>query len=159
VRLPYSLHAYRLVYRNLLVLGHNILILPAILVIFKVPIHWGIVIAVPATLLLCVNGVWISILFGMLSARYRDVPPIVASFIQVIFFVTPIFWSPDLLGYWKSIGELNPLFAAVDIVRAPLLGMSPAPFSWLIVLVGTLVGGSMTFVLFARFRPRIAFWV
>jgi len=159
VKLPYSLHAYRLVYRNLLVLGHNILILPAILVIFKVPIHWEIVIAVPATLLLCVNGVWISILFGMLSARYRDVPPIVASFIQVIFFVTPIFWSPDLLGYWKSIGELNPLFAAVDIVRAPLLGMSPAPFSWLIVLVGTLVGCSITFVLFARFRPRIAFWV
>ena len=159
VRLPYSLHAYRLVCRNLLVLAHNAVIVPVVLLFFHVSIGWDVIAIVPGMLFLCVNGVWVGILFGMLSARFRDVPPIIASLMQMVFFVTPIFWSPDLLGYWKSVGELNPLYAALDIVRAPLLGMPPAPFSWTVVIVGTLLGSTVTFALFARFRGRIAFWV
>lgn len=159
VRLPFSLHAYRLVYRNFLVLGHNLVVVPVVMLVFRVPIDWRVISVVPALLLLSLNGLWVSTLLGMMSARFRDVPPIVASFLQVVFFVTPIFWSPDLLGVWRPVAELNPLFAAVDIVRAPLLGSSPAPWSWLVMVIVTLLGGGFTFLLFARFRSRIAFWV
>src|ERR1700739_1871507 len=40
VRLPFPLHAYRLVYRNLLLLAHNFVIVPIVLVIFPHPINW-----------------------------------------------------------------------------------------------------------------------
>ena len=40
VRLPFSLHAYRLVYRNLLILAHNFVIIPSRPVIFPQPIAW-----------------------------------------------------------------------------------------------------------------------
>ena len=86
-------------------------------------------------------------------------PPIVVSFLQVIFFVTPVFWAPDSLGRWKVFADLNPLFAAIDIVRAPLLGISSQPWSWPIMLATTLIGGSGTFLFFARFRSRIAYWL
>jgi ABC-type polysaccharide/polyol phosphate export permease len=94
-----------------------------------------------------------------LSARFRDVPPIVASFVQVLFFVTPIFWSPDALGPYKTIAELNPLFAAIDVVRAPLLNTSFAPHSWEVLIGVSLLGGIVAFGLFARFRSRIAYWI
>jgi ABC-type polysaccharide/polyol phosphate export permease len=159
VPLPYSIHSYRLVFRNLIVMGHNLVIIPFILWMFHVTPNWGVVWIVPAMLVVSINGVWISILFGMVAARFRDVTPIVASFVQVVFFVTPIFWPPSSLGRWQAIGTLNPLFAAIDVVRAPLLGLPVQPHSWPVLLVVTLVGCGVTFAVFARLRYRIPFWV
>lgn len=159
VPLPYSVHVYRVVFRNLLVLAHNAVIIPIVLWIFRVTPHWEVVWVLPALLVVCLNGVWFGVLFGMVSARFRDVPPIVASFVQVVFFVTPIFWSADSLGKWRALGELNPLFAAIDVIRAPLLGVPLAPHSWTVLLAVTLVGCAGTFAVFARFRFRIPFWV
>ncbi len=159
VPLPFSIHAFRTVWRNFLVMAHTVIILPPVFLYFQVPIDWNILLVIPALLVLFINGIWVSILFGTISARFRDVPPIVASFVQVIFFVTPIFWSADTLGRSKTILELNPLFAAVDIVRAPLLGTPFAPYSWPLMAVVTVVCSAATFLFFARFRSRIAFWV
>jgi ABC-2 type transport system permease protein/lipopolysaccharide transport system permease protein len=159
VRLPFSVHAWRTVYRNLIVLGHNMLTVPFVLLLFGVPVGWSVLSIVPALALLMINGLWVSILLGMLSARYRDVPPIVASFVQVAFFVTPIFWPPEAVGWWAPFLPLNPLFAAVDVVRAPLLGSAPLAYSWTVLLVATVVGCAATFAIFVKFRSRIAYWV
>jgi ABC-type polysaccharide/polyol phosphate export permease len=159
VRMPFSMHAWRTVYRNLIVLAHNMVIVPFVLVAFSVPVGWTAVFIVPALVILTINGIWISILLGMISARYRDVPPIVMSFVQVIFFITPIFWPPEALGVWMQALPLNPLFAAVDVVRAPLLGSAPLTYSWTVLLIVTVVGCIGTFWLFAKFRPRIAYWI
>ena len=134
-------------------------IVPLVLIIFIVPVGWSVLIIVPALLILTINGIWVSILLGMISARYRDVPPIVTSFVQVLFFVTPVFWPPEALGIWMQALPLNPLFAAVDVVRAPLLGGAPLAYSWTVLLVSTVVGCIGTFFLFAKFRPRIAYWI
>jgi ABC-type polysaccharide/polyol phosphate export permease len=159
VRVPFSIHACRTVCRNLIVLAHNMLIVPFVLMIFSVPVGWTVVLIVPALVVLTINGIWISILLGMISARYRDVPPIVGNFVQVIFFITPIFWPPEALGIWMQALPLNPLFAAIDVVRAPLLGTSPLTYSWTVLLVVTVVGCLGTFALFVKFRPRIAYWL
>lgn len=159
VPLPYSIHVYRLITRNLIVLGHNVVIIPLVLLLFKVVPNSDVLLIPVGILLLTINGVWISFLFGMVCARFRDVPPIVASFVQVIFFVTPVFFTPSALGNWASIGQLNPFFAAIDLVRAPLLGQPFAPYSWVIIFGVTVVGCTVTFVTFARFRSRIPFWV
>jgi ABC-type polysaccharide/polyol phosphate export permease len=159
VRMPFSVHAWRSVYRNLIVLAHNMVIIPLVLIIFSVPVGWTVVFIVPALVVLTINGIWVSILLGMISARYRDVPPIVTSFVQVIFFVTPIFWPPEALGIWMQALPLNPLFAAVDVVRAPLLGSAPLAYSWTVLLIVTVVGCIGTFWLFVKFRPRIAYWI
>lgn len=159
VPMPFSIHAYRTVCRNLLVLAHNSVIIPIGILGFGIPVDWRILVLGPALLILALNGVWVSILLGAVSARFRDVPPIITNFLQVLFFVTPIFWPADRLGRWETLAELNPLFAAVDIVRAPLLGISPAPLSWIVVIAATMVGWAITFLFFARFRSRIAYWV
>jgi homopolymeric O-antigen transport system permease protein len=159
VRMPFSVHAWRTVYRNLIVLAHNMVIVPLVLIIFRVPVGWSVVVIVPALAILTINGIWVSILLGMISARYRDVPPIVMSFVQVIFFVTPIFWPPEAMGIWMQALPLNPLFAAVDVIRAPLLGEAPLTYSWPVLLVVTALGSIATFALFAKFRSRITYWI
>src|SRR5215475_27295 len=40
VRMPFSIHAWRNVYRNLIVLAHNMIIVPIVLIMFAVPITW-----------------------------------------------------------------------------------------------------------------------
>ena len=159
VRMPFSIHAWRTVCRNLIVLAHNMVIVPLVLIIFRVPVDWTVIVILPALAILTINGIWVSILLGMISARYRDVPPIVMSLVQVIFFVTPIFWPPEALGIWMQALPLNPLFAAVDVVRAPLLGTSPLTYSWVVLLLVTVVGCAGTFALFAKFRSRITYWI
>src|SRR5262245_13122550 len=153
VRLPFSIHAWRNVCRNLIVLAHNMVIVPFVLVLFGVRIGWSVLAIIPALVVLTINGPWISILLGMISARYRDVPPIVMSFVTVIFFITPIFWPPETLGIWMQALPLNPLFAAVDVVR---VGSSPLKYSWTVLLAVTILGSAATFYLFAKFRPRTA---
>lgn len=160
VKLPYSAHVYRSVYRNVLTLAHNFVIVPIIILIFPPPITWqGLILIVPAFLLVVLNGVWITLLFGMVSSRFRDIPPIVASVVQLLLFVTPIFWQIEQLGpsgWWV---QFSPLYASVDVMRAPLLGKPPSPYSWDILLVMTVLGWGTTFAFFARFRHRLAFWV
>jgi ABC-2 type transport system permease protein/lipopolysaccharide transport system permease protein len=130
-----------------------------VLIIFRVSVDWTVIVIVPALAVLTINGIWISILLGMISARYRDVPPIVVSLVQVIFFITPIFWPPEALGIWMQALPLNPLFAAVDVVRAPLLGGAPLTYSWAVLLLVTVGGCIGTFALFAKFRSRITYWI
>ena len=159
VPIPFSIHAYRNVCRNFIVLAHNLVIVPIGLVVFAIPVDWRILEIIPGLMLLAINGFWISMLLGLISARFRDVPPIVASFLQVLFFVTPIIWPVELLGNWQAIATLNPLFAVIDVVRAPLLGAATAAHSWIVLLILTVLGCSVTFLVFARFRTRIAYWI
>src|SRR5260370_37639162 len=125
VPIPFSIHAYRNVCRNFIVLAHNLVIIPIGLVVFAIPVTWYSLEIIPGFLLLAINGVWISILLGLISARFRDVPPIVASFLQVLFFVTPVFWPVEMLGDWQAIATLKPGFPAIAVGPAPLPGLAP----------------------------------
>ncbi len=159
VPIPFSVYAYRNVCRNFIVLAHNLAIVPIGLVAFGIHLDWHVLEIIPAFLLLAVNGLWIGILLGLLSTRFRDVPPIVASFLQILFFLTPIIWAPEMLGRGHPITTFNPMFAAIDVVRAPLLGVPTAESSWIMLLVTTALGSGITFAVFARFRDRIAYWI
>ena len=160
VKLPFSLHAYRLVYRNILVLTHSLVIVPIVLIIFPHPVEWLRLLELgPGFVLIATNGVAVSVLLGMISARFRDVPPIVANIVQVVFFITPIMWPASALGEYEWSAALNPLYPAIDVIRAPLLGQPTEPFSWTILVMLTAANCAISFGFFSRFRSRIAFWV
>lgn len=159
VPLPISLHAYRTVARSALILGHSALIIPPVLLFYGIPVDWRVVMILPGLAILCLNGIAFALVIGAVSARFRDIPPIIANFIQVAFFVTPIFWPIETLGSAQIYAALNPLFALVDIVRAPLLGQDVKWTSWPIAAVVTLVNVGVSFAFFAKFRKRVAFWI
>jgi ABC-type polysaccharide/polyol phosphate export permease len=161
VPMPFSVQAYRVIYRNLLLLAHNAIIIPFGLAIFAVPVTWHLLDVVPALVVLSVNGLWITLLLGTISARLRDIPPIVANIVQVVFFLTPMFWPMHAISgdHLKQLLILNPFFAALDVMRAPLLGLPPEPTSWPILLACTVIGSLCGFAFFIRFRERITYWI
>ena len=84
-RLPKSAYVFRVIYRNLLMTAHNFLIIPVVLLVFLIPVRPVIVLVIPALIIIVLNGLWIGLLLGTLSARFRDVPQTVQSVMQVVF--------------------------------------------------------------------------
>lgn len=163
-----SVHIYRLVWRQLLLLGHNLLIYVIIIAIFWPPngFHWSDLSAIPALALIALNAVWVSILFGIVATRYRDIAPILGSLVTLLFFMTPIVWTTaglEAMGGGAAerakLVEINPLFHYLDIVRAPMLGESQQMYHWYIVIAFTVVGWALAIFALKKYRARVAYWV
>jgi ABC-2 type transport system permease protein len=164
---PLSVHVYRLVWRHLLFLGHNLVIYAVMLVVFPQPLHWTGLAAIPAVVLLALNGIWVAMLLGIVSTRFRDLTPVVQSIVQLGFFLTPIVWiyedflnSPNpAIAERARLVELNPLMHFVEIIRRPMLGQDQMWRYWAVVLAITVVGWTLTMVVMRRYRSRVSYWV
>ena len=158
-----SVHVYRIVWRNVLILFHNAAIFVVVAAIFAIGPGWIGFLALAGLAFLVLNGIWAGLVLGIVSARFRDVPPILDSVVRILFFVTPIIWMPELMPgralMLAVVLDFNPLFHFVELVRAPLLGHAPGLVSWLAVSGITLGGWLLAFALLRRYRRRIAYWV
>lgn len=158
-RLPYSTYIYRLLTKNIFILGHSALIYVITFIYCKVPVNLNILYFLPGFLLVGLNLMWCSLLLGMLAARYRDVLPIVTSVLQVIFFISPIAWRPEFINESSKLIKLNPIYYLIDLVRAPLLAQPPNMASWEFGIIAMIVGGFLTLLFFGRYRSHIPFWI
>ncbi|MGH3584981.1 MAG: galactan export ABC transporter permease subunit Wzm/RfbD [Pseudonocardia sp.] len=162
---PLSLHVYRLVWRQTLFFLHNLVVWVILMIIFPQPLGWTLTLALPAFALLVLNGAWISVLAGITATRFRDIPPIVASITQLLFFMTPIVWQYDTLlrnpavAERARLAELNPVMHFVEIVRQPLLGQPIVWRHWYIVGIITVAGCVTALVFLRNYRSRVAYWV
>lgn len=159
IRLPYSVYVLRFMWSKVIVFAHNFVIYFGILIYFQIWPGITALYAIPGFLLVTVNGALTSMYLGMMSARFRDIPQIVASFIQIVFFITPIMWKPELLGGHENLIKFNPFFHLVEIVRAPLLGQLPSAGNYLAVALITALNAIFAILFFVRFRARISYWV
>lgn len=159
---PYPKTAFglRVIWRNLLMMGHNIPIAIIVLLTFGglsdvrlLPFLCGLVFTVVCAALL-------SCILGVLCARFRDIPMIVTSLMQISMFLTPVMWQPSQLSERAQlIVHINPLAAFLDLIRAPVLGQSVSSYSYL------MAGGTFLLLLFAFFtvflksRRRLVYWL
>jgi lipopolysaccharide transport system permease protein len=116
---------------------------------------------IPGVFLVLVNCAWIVLLLSMLCLRYRDLQQLIASLIQILMFVTPILWLPDTLpaGSRQFFVTGNPFYHFIDIIRAPLLGKQPMFSTYVATLLVAITGWSLAYLVFRRFRKRIAYWI
>lgn len=157
--LPLSIHIARLVWRNTLILAHNLAVVTIVLALMgeaRMP-HWSII---PALVLeVTMAGVMV-LLLGIANARFRDIHPIVLNGTQLLFFVTPVFWYPQhILARHEELASFNPASAFIEIARAPLLGGSATLLSWAIALGTTAIAAIAALLAFAATRRRLVFWV
>jgi len=156
---PYTILNYTVVWRNIIVFFHNVIIVIIVVIALRVRISWETLMLFPGILIVGINGAWITILLGMVGTRFRDVPPLVGNLIQILMFVTPVFWLPGQLGAGHKIITLNYMYHLIEVMRAPMLGTLPSTLSYAVTIAGALVGWLVTFELYARFRRRIAYWL
>ncbi len=178
---PLSVYVLRTVWRQVLMLAHNIVIYVVILAVFfralSVPytlqgasilhpgLGWSSLLAIPAAVLIAINGVWVALLFGIISTRFRDIPQVINSLIQLLFYMTPIIWSPDTFfskpgrGLAQLVFQLNPLYHFVQIMRGPMIGQQVSWLSWAVVGGITIVGWALALLAMRNYRARVSYWV
>ncbi|WAL65410.1 ABC transporter permease [Amycolatopsis cynarae] len=191
IRAPLTVYALRTVWRQTLLFAHNLIVVVIIDAIFFTSLDhpygltngvcdasstichpgfgWYSLSAIPAFVLLAFNAWWVTLLLGIISTRYRDLPQVINSLIQLLFYMTPIVWPIDqLYGHgaraamadWVvPIVHLNPFYHFVQILRAPLIGQAVNVGSWLVVGGITVAGWLLALVAMRNYRARVSYWV
>jgi ABC-2 type transport system permease protein len=159
IRLPYSIHAMRMIWRSFIVLLHTVILIVPIALFFRMPLGLSSLLALPGLLLVVLNQIWLSIVIGVVATRFRDIAQIVATAIQISMFVTPIMWPVSAIPGARFIADVNPFFHLIELVRAPLLGDVAAPLSWIVVIVMCIVGYGLAAIALTRASPRLVYWL
>jgi lipopolysaccharide transport system permease protein len=155
-------HVLRVIWKNMLTLGHNLVILPVVFLAMWQGVGWEIALFIPGCVILLANLTWMVLLLGMVSARFRDMPPIVNSLLTIAFYVTPVMWFPSLIGdnaLAHLMLGLNPFYHLLQLVRLPLLGGFPTLENWGLSILLAVIGWIFAFLMFKKFRAQIAYWV
>ncbi|AXB45860.1 ABC transporter permease [Amycolatopsis albispora] len=192
---PLSVYALRTVWRQMLMFAHNIIVYVIIMLIYVATLtgpytltgdgtcgganaawtcHPGIgldiLLAIPGFVMVALNAGWVTMLLGIISTRFRDIPQVINALVQLLFYLTPIVWPLDQVsavgGNRHQLAEtvlpiiqLNPIYHLVQVVRAPLLGQHLSIYSWLAVAGMAIVGWGLALVAMRNYRARVSYWV
>ncbi len=103
-------------------------------------------------------GLGASLLLCGLVVFLSDLNYIWGLFCRLLFFITPVFFSPEVVGEGaaRTVLELNPLTGLITLAREALLyGGSIDPTQAVLALLGPLVVLALGWMLFNATKPRI----
>lgn len=157
---PYSTYVLRSIMRTFLIFLHNIVVLVPIFLVFGIKINLSFLFFPVALFILFLNGFSYGLILSIFSTRFRDLKPIITSFMQVVFFVTPVIWSSKILIKKNEfVTKLNPFAQILDFIREPLLGNMPSLYALNMVFGITVFGLIASFYIFSLYRARISYWL
>lgn len=158
VDMPLLIHIMRMAQRNLIIFLHNIAVIPFIWLIY--PWHIGIVslLSIVGLMIVYVFIVSASLIISMICVRYRDVPPIVQAMLQLLFFVSPIIWSPSQTKGGEILVAINPVAHLLAVTRDPIMGNIPSLMNWACSLGSVAVLTAAMIYIYTRYRTRVVFW-
>jgi len=158
VNMPILIHVMRMVHRNLIIFLHNSAIIPIIWLVY--PWHIGIqsLLAPVGLLIVYVAVVSGSMVVSMICVRYRDVPPVMTSVLQLLFFVSPIIWVPENIKGGELFVALNPVAYLLAVTRDPIMGSSPHLMSWIGALLFVAIATVVMAYVYTRYRSRVVYW-
>lgn len=156
---PASLFVTRLLYRNILISAHNFLIVLIVLLIYPPQIGWSYLAIPLGFVILIINLWWISVMISILGARFRDIPPIITSILQILFFLTPIIWRAEDLPDRLIFFQLNPFYHLIEIIRVPVMSNQVPWESLTICAIAAIIGSLAALHLLAWSRTRLIYWL
>lgn len=162
IKLPYTLYLHRVITRNFIIFLHNMLVLIPIYIIFyqNIRINLYSMLALPGLAILYLNALTYGMVLAIIGSRFRDISQIIKSLVQVIFFLTPVMWSPMIINESKRyLVNFNPFYSFLELVRAPLLGTYPTLINISVCAAITVIGLLLFLKMFIPYRSRIVYWV
>jgi lipopolysaccharide transport system permease protein len=153
------IYIFRVLWRNILVFMHQFVVALFVVVLLGKFTLSLLPLAALGLLLLWLQAVWAIPLLSLMGTRFRDLQPIIANLLQVLFFITPVIWFPSALGARRWIADINPLQSLIAVVRDPLLGIVPAATTYAYVGAVTLGGFVLATLCYCFFRVRVVYWL
>ena len=152
---------FRVLWRNLQMMAHQFPLIIAVLwlgnylpgALWHVWLVGFVVTVISATPVVAI--------LAAIATRFRDVPMVVGSILQIAFFVTPVMWQASQLTSSRAhlITVFNPLAAWLELLRAPLLGTYPSSAAWLTAGVSFSVCLVICVITYLVARRRITYWL
>lgn len=121
------------------------------------PPHASILLVVPLALLAALSAFSVGLWLSAINIQFRDVRYALPFFLQLLIFVTPVFYPSSLIpDRYQFLLLFNPMSAVVDGFRAALFG-SDVPWDRLAVSLGsTLALATAGFLYFRRMEQSFA---
>ncbi len=160
VKLPFFIYILRTTTRNIIIFFHNIVVFIPIIFLFKIKLSLATLSLFFSISLIVLLASVYGLFLGMIGARFRDIGPIIASLVQISFFLTPIIWPVTVLPErYRYLINFNPFAQIVELIRYPLLGKFPSWFALGQVFALFLFGLFFVFFIFAKKRKQIVYWL
>jgi lipopolysaccharide transport system permease protein len=160
--LPKIVYIVRIVWRNLIVSAHNVVIFPIVIWIVGGGTSWAILLWPLGVVGAVLSLSGLALIFAIVAARYRDLPQIVNAALTVGFYITPVIWIKESLGDNELVNlivSLNPLYHILQVARLPMIGQLPSLSNWVWVFASAGLFWAVGIYMFSRFEKRIAYWV
>ena len=141
---------------------HQIIIVIAVFVIYDLELELYSLLSIAGLFVLVINGVWLTLFFGIIGARYRDLTEVVSAIMRIAFLATPIIWLPAERGAGGIMGAFltfNPFYHFLDAVRAPLLGHEITMMTVAVIGGITVSGILITVIFYRRLYFRVPLWI
>jgi lipopolysaccharide transport system permease protein len=157
--LPLPLFTLRCLFRNGINLAHQVVIIFAVLLWFHIFPGAGVLWALAGLALLVVNLGWLGLMLAMICSRFRDMPQIVSAVLQIVFFLSPIFWIPTPQLLHNPFVAANPFYFAIESVREPLLHGSMPRGPLVYLAVTATLGWVATVLIYNQTRRRVVHYL
>jgi ABC-type polysaccharide/polyol phosphate export permease len=159
MRLPLTFHVLLMMYKNVINFLAQLIALWVVLLLLKlgsvpdISFLFGLPIVI-------INSSLLSMIVAMPATRYRDVYQTISVSVQILFFLTPVFWSPaQMTGKRSIILTLNPFAHLLELIRQPLLGRTPLLVHWEWGIGLMFILGATAVTMLTLYRKRIVFWL
>lgn len=121
---------------NLVGLAVTMAVLALAMPVFSVGYSIHLLYLLPATLLLVMFTVALTLVTSATHVYFRDMKFIVQAALMVWMYVTPIVYPQHLLGRFAALLDLNPLTGIVDVFHMGVLGSNQAGLAAIFVSLG-----------------------
>ncbi len=158
--LPLPSFLWRVVTRNLIIFLHQAVVLVIVALWFgyllKIQLWWAVI----GIALGVVNVAWMGLVVGIICTRFRDMPQVIGSAMQMLFFLTPVLWDPKQASpKAAALLSVNPFYHMLAVTRDPLMGRTPHLNSFIVLIVMAVVGWLAAFAFFAGVRRRVVHYL
>jgi lipopolysaccharide transport system permease protein len=152
--------SFRVVYKNFIIFLHNIFIFIFLAIVYLDQFNLvNFIISICVLIFLFLFLLPICILCSIINARFRDFYMIMSNVMQLLFFLSPILFTKQLLENYDWLIYINPIALFLLLINEPIL-IDQFHFQYLIYLV-SYFGLCICFVtfIFSRYKNKITYWL
>lgn len=159
INIPYGAYILRIIYRNIIVLLHNLIIVLVVFFVFPDALDIKPLNLIASLINLFLLMFSLGLILAIACLRFRDLQQIIASAMTALFFITPIVWRPESVsGRMKILIELNPVAWYISNIRDSLLVVKDMS-SFLPAMMINLLAILVAIYLLDRCRAKIPYWL
>ncbi|MBL0602043.1 MULTISPECIES: ABC transporter permease [Aeromonas] len=127
---PKAVYVFRTLVSNIIVLLVGLIVFLVVAACYDKLTVVGVICSLPGMALFIIINLLTMVIFSHIGAGFKDIPHLFSSVMQVLFYVTPVMYTPEMLSArgLDFVYKYNPLYYAMEIVRYPFINGSLASY-------------------------------